>query len=83
MGEDIERDFFEENQRKVLAEVSAQSDEEKHLACSSKMGDVDSYIHEPFDIKIKIKILILQNTGILLGFSFMLFMALFSDRINL
>jgi hypothetical protein len=80
MGDEIERDFFEEIRQKKLMELSCQSEEEKNLATRS--SDFET-IGEPFNLKIKIKILIVQNTGILLGFSFMLFMALFSEKINL
>jgi hypothetical protein len=35
------------------------------------------------DIKIKIKVLIIQNIGIIMGFSFMLLMAIYSENIKL
>jgi hypothetical protein len=35
------------------------------------------------NIKLKIKILIIQNIGMVLGFAFMLFMALYSETITL
>jgi hypothetical protein len=84
MGEEIERDFYEDNKQKRLFELSAQSDEEKNLQGSSSRSNTldDVEFAEPFDLKIKIKIVLLQNIGILIGFWFMLFMAIYSEKIN-
>lgn len=84
MGEEIERDFYEESKQKRLIELSAQSEEEKNLQGSSSRSNtlVDVEFAEPFDLKIKIKIVLLQNMGILVGFWFMLFMAIYSEKIN-
>ena len=84
MGEEIERDFYEENKQKRLIELSAQSEEEKNLQGNSSRSNTlaDVEFAEPFNLKIKIKIVLLQNIGILIGFWFMLFMAIYSEKIN-
>ena len=73
MGEEIERDYLlEKNRMKPTTEEERNLNEEKN-----------SNVNEEFDLKIKIKILLIQNLGIILGFSLMLIMALFSENINL
>lgn len=84
MGEEIERDYYEDKKQKRLIELSVQSEEEKNLQGNNSRSNtlVNVEFAEPFDLKIKIKILLLQNTGILCGFWFMLFMAIYSEKIN-
>ena len=54
-------------------------DEEKTLNGSGSTNEQMPLI----DIRIKIKVLIIQNIGIIMGFSFMLLMAIYSENIKL
>lgn len=54
-------------------------EEEKNLNGSSATNEADLAI----DIRVKIKVLIIQNIGIVMGFSFMLIMAIYSENIKL
>ena len=78
MGEQIEKDYFNDKKVRKLNETVDQIEEEKNLA-----QNTDVKVEEPFEIQIKLKILFLQNIGILFGFCFMLFMAIYSERIQL
>jgi len=69
MGEQIEKDHLEEEQKKVLNRSDSASSQ-------------NNLIQDSFSIMIKIKILLIQNVAILLGFSFMLLMANYSERIK-
>ena len=77
MGEQIEKDYFNDKKSKKQNDTADQVEEEKNLA-----QNVDVRVEEPFEIAIKLKILFLQNIGILFGFCFMLFMAIYSERIQ-
>lgn len=79
MGEEIERDYLNEK-------YSIGNDERRTLSqngCNdSKRGEESTEdITQIFDFAIKLKIIFLQNLGILFGFGFMLFMAIYSEII--
>ncbi|CAF0912329.1 unnamed protein product [Brachionus calyciflorus] len=80
MGEEIERDLLSKK-------YSIKNDECKTLSQNGNELKPSEPTHEDisqiFDFGIKIKILIIQNIGILLGFGFMLFMAIYSEVIAL
>ena len=69
MGEQIEKDHLEEEQKKVLNRSDSASSQ-------------NNLIQDSFSIMIKIKILLIQNVAILLGFFFMLLMANYSEHIK-
>ena len=73
MGEEIERDYLIEK-RKLLYNNGKIPEEEVQLNFSNSLE-----VPETFDAYIKIKVLVIQNIGIVLGFSIMLIMALYSD----
>ena len=73
MGEEIERDYLIEK-RKLLYNNGKIPEEEVQLNFSNSLD-----VPETFDAYIKIKVLVIQNIGIVLGFSIMLIMALYSD----
>lgn len=73
MGDEIERDYLLEK-RKMLFDQEKYSEEEINL---DNPGSID--LPEVFDLSIKIKVLLMQHLGILLGFSVMLIMAMKSD----
>lgn len=75
IGEEIERDYMFEKMQAL--DQSNIPEEEKNLKSSN------STEHILIDINIKIKVLIIQNIGIILGFSFMLLMAIYSENIKL
>ena len=54
-------------------------EEEKNLNGSNTTNDQNIMI----DIRVKVKVLIIQNIGIIIGFSFMLVMAIYSENIKL
>jgi hypothetical protein len=79
MGEQIEKDHLEEKRIKKLNESnSASADTPNALNINSK----NNLIEDSFGIMIKIKILLIQNVAILLGFFFMLLMANYSEHIK-
>jgi len=73
IGDEIERDYLLEK-RKMLFDQEKYSEEEINL---DNPGSID--LPEVFDLSIKIKVLLMQHLGILLGFSVMLIMAMKSD----
>lgn len=73
MGEEIERDYIREK-RQIMFDEGKIPEEEINLDSSSM--EVSA---ETFDLKIKLKVLLMQNLGIVFGFSVMLIMALKSD----
>jgi hypothetical protein len=85
MGEEIERSFLINESKKLASptarnnnnNVSNDNEEERSLSNPSLKAA------RPFNFQIKIKILIIQNIGILLGFGFMLLMAFLSEHIKL
>lgn len=77
MGDEIEKDCLAEMKERFINDISNMSEEEQALAKSTLR------LYEPFDLLLKIKILIIQNIGIIFGFSFMLLMAIYSERIQL
>ena len=72
LGDEIERDFH------ANANLNKTNDEERTLSNPST-----SKPQEPFDLGLKLKILVIQNIGIITGFSFMLIMAIYSGEISL
>jgi hypothetical protein len=77
MGDEIERDYLTGKLDRKLKNLT---EEERNLSSSLKKILNN---REMFDIKIKLKIIFIQNIGIILGFCFMLFMAIFSENIQL
>lgn len=73
MGDEIERDYLIEK-RKLLFDQDKLPEEEINLDYTSSAD-----LPEVFDLTIKIKVLLMQHLGILLGFSVMLIMAMNSD----
>jgi zinc transporter ZupT len=74
-GEDIEKDYFKQLKKKHAA-----------LQMSNTSKQDNNQIEPDFNAKrfsFKIKVLLTQNFGILIGFALMLVMSLFSDRIEL
>ena len=83
MGDEIERDYMEEKRQKKHLEMNGLTDEEKNLTnASTKCHTTDEHESDNCELKNKIKVFLLQNTGIILGFSFMLLMALYSGNIS-
>lgn len=95
MGEEIERDYVAEYlAKKKTARIKMNKTENEEIEESRSLTDqtngvgltVDS-LTEPGDvgflIRTKLKILIIQNIGIITGFGFMLVMALFADSIQM
>ena len=81
MGDEIERDYIEEKEKNKLKESSQNSEEVEQL--DTQNSNVKRVlIEDSFNIMIKIKILLIQNVAIILGFSFMLLMAIYSDHIK-
>lgn len=78
MGEEIERDFIHNkmNSKVPKAVISGCDDNEKGDDDETKSNE-----DEKSKIFLQIKILLIQNLGILLGFFFMLFMAIYSEAI--
>jgi len=77
MGDEIERDYLTAKLNRKLKNLT---EEERNLSSSLKRILNN---REMFDMKIKFKIIFIQNIGIILGFCFMLFMAIFSEKIQL
>ena len=78
MGDQIERDYLEEKQKKRQEEFNQLSEEEKQL----ENLNTNPGLEDSFDVVIKIKILLIQNVAIMFGFSFMLIMAIYSEHIR-
>ncbi len=76
MGEEIERDYILEKQLGLL-DAGKISEEESNLNEFEKTGAAI----ELFDLRIKLKVLFMQNFGIVLGFSIMALMAMNPDGI--
>ena len=86
MGEEIERDYMEEKRQKRHLAMNGLTDEEKNLTNVSAKCDTSEereLDHNDCELRNKIKVFLLQNAGIILGFSFMLIMALYSGNISL
>ena len=83
MGDQIERDYLEEKIRKKQNEISLTTvvEEEKEQRTSNDSLKKVS-IEDSFNVAIKIKILLIQNVAILLGFMFMLLMGVYSEHIK-
>ena len=83
MGDQIERDYLEEkiikkqNKINLTTEVHDEKEQGTPNASLKKASADDS-----FNVTIKIKILLIQNVAILLGFMFMLLMAVYSEHIK-
>lgn len=74
MGEEIERDYIIGKRQILYDKGEIAAEEEINLDSNSL-----SVSYETFDLNIKLKVLLMQNLGIVLGFSIMLIMALKSD----
>lgn len=70
MGEEIERDYIDEKREKLNKTNAV---DEEFLDSSRKSEKIS------FDLGIKLKVLLMQNLGIVLGFSVMLVMAMNAD----
>ena len=70
MGEEIERDYINEKREKLNKTNAV---DEEFLDSSRKSEKIS------FDLGIKLKVLLMQNLGIVLGFSVMLVMAMNAD----
>ena len=79
MGDQIEKDHLEEKRIKKLNESNNGSPE---TANALNLNSKNNPIEDSFEIMIKIKILLIQNVAILLGFFFMLLMANYSEHIT-
>ncbi|RNA27103.1 zinc transporter ZIP14 isoform X1 [Brachionus plicatilis] len=76
IGEEIEKDYLSEKYSILNDECKTFSDNQ------AKKGDHSNDTSQIFDLSIKIKVLVIQNVGILFGFAFMLFMAMYSELIT-
>jgi hypothetical protein len=97
MGEEIERTELHERRKSIKKEIPEEERQlqmspinNSNNSDSNRNNDVtfnglcDSECDEEvFDLGLKIKIMIIQNLGIIIGFGFMLLMALYSEKINL
>jgi hypothetical protein len=97
MGEEIERTELHERRKSIKKEIPEEERQlqmspinNSNNSDSNRNNDVtfnglcDSECDEDiFDLGLKIKIMIIQNLGIIIGFGFMLLMALYSEKINL
>lgn len=79
MGDQIEKDHLEEKRIKKLNE---QKNVPAKTANALDLNSKNNPIEDSFEITIKIKILLIQNVAILLGFFFMLLMANYSEHIK-
>jgi len=77
MGEEIERDYVLEKRQAMYKTENAPGEEInlERLVANERTGDKAEF----FDLRIKLKVLFLQNLGIILGFSVMAVMALNPD----
>jgi hypothetical protein len=87
MGEEIEKDYLEEKNRERRLVFGKDENVEGSTSSSPNVlkENKSPKFFEPieFDFKIKLKIIFIQNLGIIFGFSFMLIMAFVADNINL
>ena len=79
MGDQIEKDHLEEKRIKKLNE---QKNVPSRTVNALDLNFNNNPIKDSFEIMIKIKILLIQNVAILLGFFFMLLMANYSEHIK-
>lgn len=96
MGEEIERDKLNESASLMLKSLSGQAvagDEVDEARRALRAGDTEPATSQQVEssgtasrnvvgMAFKIKILVIQNIGIVTGFSFMLLMAIHSESIN-
>ncbi len=99
IGEEIERDYMiEKLQRSSRLKLNTKTKRKKEDHDDDDDDDGEAEADEDLnekqinynnnsnlaiDINIKIKVLIIQNIGIIMGFSFMLLMAIYSENIKL
>ena len=72
LGDEIESETLEE------AKTKSSNDEERALS-----NQEFRKLEEPLNLKLKFKIFVIQNLGIIFGFSFMLIMAIYAKDIRL
>lgn len=75
IGEEIEKDYLNEKYSILNDECKTFADNQTRI--EDKIHDTSQI----FDLTIKLKVLAIQNIGILFGFTFMLFMAMYSELI--
>ena len=81
MGEQIEKDYLEEKEKKKLKKLNL-STEAQNQREQEMPNDHENKVPDSFDAIIKIKIFVIQNFGTVLGFIFMLLMAIYSENIE-
>lgn len=75
IGEEIEKDYL--NEKYSISNDECKSFGDNQIKTDENTNDTSQI----FDLSIKIKVLVIQNVGILFGFAFMLFMAMYSELI--